>query len=131
MNDQAAGANAGAKSADEAHFNLVVDKATDKFDKWQQIPAWVLGAAAIVGAACLIAFAPHLSDAQSRDAWAAVIVALFLAVLLSYRSAFTLNANGGGAADAGGGGGGGGGGEQGGQPGQPGGQPGQQGADKP
>ena|ERR1700761_1051546 len=72
-------------------FDLVVGKATDTFDPWQQIPAWVLGGAAILGGAALIAFPKHLTDAQSRDAWAAVIVALFLAVVLSYRSAFTLN----------------------------------------
>jgi hypothetical protein len=106
MNDQAGGgppattgqggAGSQAATANEEHFNLVVGKATDKFDLWQQLPAWVLGAAAIVGAGCLIGFARHLTDAQSRDAWAAVIVALFLSVLLSYRSAFTLNANGGG-----------------------------------
>jgi hypothetical protein len=71
-------------------FEIVVGKATDKFDLWQQLPAWILGGAAIVGGAFLIAF----PKSQSRNAWAAVIVALFLAVLLSYRSAFTLNEDG-------------------------------------
>ena len=33
----------GGKSA----FELVLGKATDKFDPWQQIPAWVLGGAAL------------------------------------------------------------------------------------
>jgi hypothetical protein len=107
MNDQAgggapaaetAGGDAPAQSAKEEHFNLVVGKATDKLEWWQQVPAWVLGLAAIVGAGCLIGLGRHLTDAQSRDAWAAVIVALFLAVLLSYRSACTLNAKNGGAA---------------------------------
>jgi hypothetical protein len=83
----------GAKADVKAGFQLVVGKATDAFRPWQQIPAWVLGLAAIIGAGFLIAFPRHLTDAQSRDAWAAVIVALFLAALLSFRSAFTLNDN--------------------------------------
>jgi hypothetical protein len=77
----------GGKSA----FELVLGKATDKFALWQQMPAWLLGLAAILGGAALIAFPKHLNAQQSRDAWVAVIIALFLAVLLSYRSAFTLN----------------------------------------
>jgi hypothetical protein len=81
-------------SEGKAAFDLVVGKATDKFDAWQQIPAWVLGLAAIAGGAALIAFPKHLNTQQTRDAWAAVIVALFLAVLLSYRSAFTLSSDG-------------------------------------
>ena len=81
----------GGKAEAKAGFQLVVGKATDAFNPWQQIPAWVLGLAAIVGAGFLIAFPRHLTDAQTRDAWTAVIVALFLAVLLSFRSAFTLN----------------------------------------
>jgi hypothetical protein len=81
----------GGKADAKAGFQLVVGKATDRFSPWQQIPAWVLGLAAIVGAGFLIAFPRHLTDAQTRDAWTAVIVALFLAVLLSFRSAFTLN----------------------------------------
>src|SRR2546430_11399727 len=80
----------GGKGGAKAGFKLVVGKATDAFKPWQQIPAWVLGLAAIIGAGFLIAFPRHLTDAQTRDAWAAVIVALFLAVLLSFRSAFTL-----------------------------------------
>ena len=75
-------------------FDLVVDKATDRFYWWQQLPAWVLGLAAIAGGGFLIAFPKHLTADQARDAWAAVIVALFLAVLLSYRSAFTLSDDG-------------------------------------
>ncbi len=78
-------------STSNAAFDLVVSKSTDAFSWWQQLPAWVLGLAAIAGGAALIAFPKHLSPDQSRDAWAAVIVALVLAVLLSYRSAFTLN----------------------------------------
>jgi hypothetical protein len=81
-------------SDSKAAFDLVLGKATDKFDLWQQIPAWVLGLAAILGGAALIAFPKHLSDQQTRDAWTAVIVALFLAVLLSYRSALTLSEDG-------------------------------------
>lgn len=60
---------------------------------WQQVPAWLLGLAAIAGGAALIAFPKHLTSDQSRDAWAAVIVALFLAALLSYRSALTINSD--------------------------------------
>jgi hypothetical protein len=70
---------------------VVLGKATDTFSWWQQIPAWLLGLAAVAGGAMLIAFPKHLSTDQTRDAWAAVIVALFLAVLLSYRSALTLS----------------------------------------
>jgi hypothetical protein len=93
----------GGKAEAKAGFQLVVGKATDAFRPWQQIPAWVLGLAAIIGAGFLIAFPRHLTDTQTRDAWTAVIVALFLAVLLSFRSAFTLNdKDGAGAADAGG-----------------------------
>ena len=92
----------GGKADAKAGFKLVVGKATDAFKPWQQIPAWVLGLAAIIGAGFLIAFPRHLTDAQTRDAWAAVIVALFLAVLLSFRSAFTLNDDGGNAGADGG-----------------------------
>jgi uncharacterized membrane protein YraQ (UPF0718 family) len=86
-------ANGGSAQA-KAGFELVVGKATDAYKDWQQVPAWVLGGAAIVGAGVLIVNPGGLSDAESRDAWAAIIVALFLAVLLSFRSAFTLNENG-------------------------------------
>jgi hypothetical protein len=89
-----AGTGNGGNAEAKAGFDLVVGKATDAYKLWQQIPAWVLGAAAIVGAAVLIANPGNLSDGQSRDAWAAIIVALFLAVLVSFRSAFTLNENG-------------------------------------
>jgi hypothetical protein len=71
----------------EGKFDLVVGKSTDKFYLWQQVPAWVLGGAAIVGGGVLIALPKH----QTPNAWAAVIIGLFLAGLLSYRSAFTLN----------------------------------------
>jgi hypothetical protein len=71
----------------EGKFDLVVGKSTDKFYVWQQVPAWVLGGAAIAGGGVLIALPKH----QTPNAWAAVIIGLFLAGLLSYRSAFTLN----------------------------------------
>ena len=89
----------------EGAVDLVIGKSTDKFELWQQIPAWVLGSAAILGGAVLIAFPKH----QTTNAWAAVIVGLFLAVMLSYRSAFTLNDDSGGRDGSGGGGSGGGG----------------------
>ena len=79
------------KGETAAELELIVGKATDAYKLWQQLPARVLGAAAIIGAGFLIAFPRHLTDAQSRDAWAAVIVSLILAVVLSFRSAFTLN----------------------------------------
>lgn len=78
-------------STSKEAFDFVVGKATDRFQPWQQVPAWVLGLAAIAGGGFLIAFPKHLATDQTRDAWAAVIVALVLAALLSYRSAFTLN----------------------------------------
>jgi hypothetical protein len=86
-----ANGNKGDASDAAAELELIVGKATDAYKLWQQLPAWVLGAAAIIGAGFLIAFPRHLTDAQSRDAWAAVIVSLILAVVLSFRSAFTLN----------------------------------------
>jgi hypothetical protein len=91
----------GGKAEAKAGFQLVVGKATDAFSPWQQIPAWVLGLAAIIGAGFLIAFPRHPTDAQARDAWTAVVVALLLAVLLSFRSAFTLNDKDGAAGEAG------------------------------
>ncbi len=90
----------GGESTTKGTVDLVIGKSTDKFELWQQIPAWALGSAAILGAAALIAFPKH----QTTNAWAAVIVGLFLAVMLSYRSAFTLNDDsGGGDGSAGGG----------------------------
>jgi hypothetical protein len=74
-----------------AALDLVVGKATDTFHIWQQLPAWVLGLAAIAGGGFLIAFPNHVKGTNSTDAWVAVILALVLSVLLSYRSAFTLN----------------------------------------
>jgi hypothetical protein len=77
----------GGEPTSKGTIDLVIGKSTDKFQLWQQIPAWVLGGAAILGAAALIAFPKH----QTTNAWAAVIVGVFLAAMLSYRSAFTLN----------------------------------------
>lgn len=91
--DAVAGAGANGAQAAADNFSLVVGKATDSFDLWQQVPAWVLGIAAIAGGGFLIAFPDNLDHTQTADAWAAVIVALILAVVLSYRSAFTLTAD--------------------------------------
>lgn len=81
-------------TSSNAALDLVVDKATDSFRWWQQVPAWILGLSAIVGGGFLIAFPKHLKGTDPADAWAAVIIALVLAVLLSYRSAFTLTEGG-------------------------------------
>ena len=108
MANDPAPSEAGTRAA-QGTVDLVIGKSTDKYYKWQQIPAWVLGGAAILGGAALIAFPKH----QTTNAWAAVIVGLFLAVVLSYRSAFTLNddpgSRGSGGTGPGGGGSGGGG----------------------
>jgi hypothetical protein len=77
-------------TSSNAALDLVVDKATDSFRWWRQVPAWILGLSAIVGGGFLIAFPKHLKGTDPADAGAAVIIALVLAVLLSYRSAFTL-----------------------------------------
>jgi hypothetical protein len=84
-------ADENASTSGNAALDLVVGKATDSFRVWQQVPAWVLGLAAIVGGGFLIAYPNHVKGSNSTAAWTAVIVALVLAVLLSYRSAFTLN----------------------------------------
>jgi hypothetical protein len=115
--DQAAPAAPGAAPAQPAQqptvpaaeiakaLNIVVGQPTEKFEPWQQIPAWVLGAAAIIAGGFLLAWPP---SEGLQESWAAVIVTLFLAVILSYRSKFSLGtpdqpATG---ADTGGGGGG-------------------------
>ena len=87
MADDASTGDDGSGQDGGGKFDLVVGKSTDKFYLWQQVPAWVLGGAAIVGGGVLIALPKH----QTPNAWAAVIIGLFLAGLLSYRSAFTLN----------------------------------------
>ena len=42
----------GGEPTTKGAVDLVIGKSTDKFELWQQIPAWVLGSAAILGERC-------------------------------------------------------------------------------
>jgi hypothetical protein len=98
MNDNAqAGAGAGGDGAaaapDPAVARVVeaidasVSGPTHEFHFWEQIPAWVLVAATVV-----LAFVLVYHGGDNQNGWAFAIAALFVALLFSYRSAFSLGA---------------------------------------
>ena len=70
---------------DDANLHVTVSGATKRFHLWQQVPAWVLGFAA-VGLGFLMVFRGY----DSAAGWFAVSIAIAMAVIASFRSPFSI-----------------------------------------
>jgi hypothetical protein len=66
-----------------ANLHFQVEGATKRFHLWQQLPAWVLGFAAVG-----LGFLMVLRDYDSAGGWFAVSVAVGVSVVASFRSPF-------------------------------------------
>ena len=81
----------GVSPSDAKRFADAIDASitapTHEFHWWEQVPAWLLGLISVGFAVLLV-----LRKSDDENAWAFAIVALFVSVLLSYRSAFTIGA---------------------------------------
>ena len=69
----------------DANLHVQVGPATKRFHLWQQVPAWLLGFAAIG-----LGFLMVLRGYDSAAGWFAVSTAVILAVIGSYRSPFSI-----------------------------------------
>jgi hypothetical protein len=69
----------------DANLHVEVTGATKRFHLWQQLPAWILGFAAIG-----LGFFMVLRSYDSAAGWFAVSTAIVLSVLASFRSPFSL-----------------------------------------
>jgi hypothetical protein len=70
---------------DAANLHVQVDGATKRFHLWQQLPAWILGFAAIG-----LGFLMVLRGYDSAAGWFAVSTSVVLAVIGSFRSPFAI-----------------------------------------
>jgi hypothetical protein len=75
----------GSKPQTDANLHVQVGPATRRFHIWQQVPAWLLGFAAIG-----LGFLMVLRGYDSAAGWFAVSTAVILAVIGSYRSPFSI-----------------------------------------
>src|SRR5258706_10108632 len=88
MNDHGApvaARNEPAAIKSDANLHVEVTNATKRFHLWQQVPAWLLGFAAIG-----LGFLMVLRGYDSAAGWFAVSTAVILAVIGSYRSPFSI-----------------------------------------
>jgi hypothetical protein len=69
----------------DANLHVQVGAATKRFHAWQQIPAWLLGFAAVG-----LGFLMVLRGYDSAAGWFAVSTAIVLSVIASYRSPFAI-----------------------------------------
>jgi hypothetical protein len=69
----------------DANLHVTVTGATNRFRLWQQVPAWVLGFAAIG-----LGFLMVLRGYDSAAGWFAVSTAIILAVVASFHSPFSI-----------------------------------------
>jgi hypothetical protein len=69
----------------DANLHVQVGPATKRFHIWQQVPAWLLGFAAIG-----LGFLMVLRGYDSAAGWFAVSTAILLSVIGSYRSPFAI-----------------------------------------
>ena len=74
-----------AKPQTDANLHVQVGPATKRFHIWQQVPAWLLGFAAIG-----LGFLMVLRGYDSAAGWFAVSTAIVLSVLASFRSPFSI-----------------------------------------
>jgi hypothetical protein len=70
---------------DAANLHVQVDGATKRFHLWQQLPAWILGFAAIG-----LGFLMVLRGYDSAAGWFAVSTSVVLSVIGSFRSPFAI-----------------------------------------
>src|SRR3954465_9956143 len=70
---------------DAANVHVEVTGATKRFHLWQQVPAWILGFAAIG-----LGFFMVLRGYDSAAGWLAVSTAIVLSVMASFRSPFSI-----------------------------------------
>jgi hypothetical protein len=88
MNDHGApvaARNEHAAIKDDANLHVEVTGSTKRFHLWQQVPAWVLGFAAIG-----LGFFMVLRGYDSAAGWFAVSTAIILSVIASFRSPFSI-----------------------------------------
>ena len=69
----------------DANLHVQVTGATKAFHRWQQLPAWLLGFAAIA-----LGFLMVWRSYDSAAGWFAVSTAIVLAVMASFRSPFSI-----------------------------------------
>jgi hypothetical protein len=69
----------------DANLHVTVTGATNRFRLWQQVPAWILGFAAIG-----LGFLMVLRGYDSAAGWFAVSTSIVLAVIASFRSPFSI-----------------------------------------
>jgi hypothetical protein len=69
----------------DANLHVQVGTATKRFHAWQQVPAWLLGFAAVG-----LGFLMVLRGYDSAAGWFAVSTAILLSVIASYRSPFAI-----------------------------------------
>ncbi len=69
----------------DANLHVQVGPATRRFPLWQQVPAWLLGFAALG-----LGFIMVLRGYDSAAGWFAVSTAILLSVIGSYRSPFAI-----------------------------------------
>jgi hypothetical protein len=69
----------------DANLHVEVTGSTKRFHLWQQMPAWVLGFAAIG-----LGFFMVLRNYDSAAGWLAVSTSIILSVIASFRSPFSI-----------------------------------------
>ena len=69
----------------DANLRVEVTGSTKKFHLWQQLPAWLLGFAAVG-----LGFLMVLRGYDSAAGWFAVSTGIILAVIASFRSPFSI-----------------------------------------
>jgi hypothetical protein len=69
----------------DANLRVTVTGATNRFRLWQQVPAWILGFAAIG-----LGFLMVLRGYDSGAGWFAVSTAIVLAVIAAFHSPFSI-----------------------------------------
>jgi hypothetical protein len=74
-----------AEITSDANLHVEVTGSTKRFHLWQQVPAWVLGFAAIG-----LGFFMVLRGYDSAAGWFAVSTAIVLSVIASFRSPFSI-----------------------------------------
>jgi len=88
MTDSSAPVAARGKQAaisSDANLKVEVTGSTKKFHLWQQLPAWLLGFAAVG-----LGFLMVLRNYDSAAGWFSVSTAIILAVIASFRSPFSI-----------------------------------------
>ena len=72
----------------DANLHVTVTGSTTRLHLWQQVPAWILGFAAVG-----LGFVMVLRGYDSAAGWFAVSTSVILAVIASFRSPFSIGEN--------------------------------------